>query len=258
MGEAESGSEQKKGHGRAGVTRSLDAIFFDIDDTLFSTSVFADKARRAAIDAMIKHGLRAERESCRRELEEVLGEFSSNYDRHFDKLLLRLPAEATAGLNPAILVAAGVVAYHETKWREFQVHDDAYDVLRWVAGKVPIVGIISAGWTVKQAEKIIRLKIHDFITPSAIFLTDQIGISKPNPKLYRRVLTDLDLEASRVMYVGDNPTHDIDPCKQEGFIATRIKRSGRHAIAEGVTDPDFEIHDFYELKEILRSEFGID
>ena len=34
------------------MQRELTAIFFDIDDTLFSTSQFAESARRAAIDAM--------------------------------------------------------------------------------------------------------------------------------------------------------------------------------------------------------------
>ncbi len=48
------------------MTKTLDAIFFDIDDTLFSTSVFADKARRAAIDAMIQAGLSADRTAAMR------------------------------------------------------------------------------------------------------------------------------------------------------------------------------------------------
>ena len=38
----------------------LDAVFFDIDDTLFSTSVFAETARRAAVEAMVAAGLQAD------------------------------------------------------------------------------------------------------------------------------------------------------------------------------------------------------
>lgn len=239
------------------MSRPLDAIFFDIDDTLFSTSVFADKARRAAVDAMIEHGLRADRETCLKELDEVIAEFTSNYDSHFDKVIQRLPSKASAGLNPAILVAAGVVAYHGTKWRELQVHDDVYDVLRWLSGTSLIRGIISAGWTIKQAEKVIRLKIYEFLTPNAIFFTDQIGISKPNPKLYRRVVETLDLQPERVMYVGDNPTHDIDPGNAVGLITVRCRRSGRHKGATGATQADFEVGSFYELREILEREFSI-
>jgi len=239
------------------MSKPLDALFFDIDDTLFSTSVFADKARRAAIDAMINAGLRSTRSECIRELDEVLAEFSSNYGGHFDKVIHRLPNSASEGLNPAILVAAGVVAYHETKWKELKVYDDAYEVLKWLSKTNIKRGIISLGWTVKQAEKVIRLKIYEFLTPSAIYFTDQVGVNKPNPKLYQRVLEDLDLQADRVMYVGDNPRNDIDPCNDIGMITVRNRRSGRYAKTEGRTKSDYEIRDFYELRKILESDFGL-
>ncbi len=239
------------------MTRPLDAIFFDIDDTLFSTSVFADKARRAAIDAMIAVGLRSDRETLQRELQEVLVEFSSNYGNHFDKLLLRLPPEDSADLNPALIVAAGVVAYHETKWSEFKVYDDVYEVLGWLADRKLVRGIISAGLSIKQAEKIIRLKIYEFLSPNAIFITEQVGINKPNPKVYLRALKELGLEPERAMYVGDHPSHDIDPSNDIGMTTVRIRRSGKHSEATGRSSPDFEVRDFYGLRKILREEFGI-
>lgn len=239
------------------VARPLDAIFFDIDDTLFSTSVFADKARRAAVDAMVSVGLRTTREACFKELTEVVQEFSSNYGMHFDKVVERLPPEASSGLNREIVIAAGIVAYHETKTREFKVYDDVYEVLRWIGDRVPTRGIISAGIGIKQAEKVIRLKIHEFLSPHAIYFTEQIGINKPNPKLYRRVLADLELEAERTMYVGDNPSNDIDPANEVGMITVHNRRSGRHSEIRGRTPPDYEISDFYGLRDLLRSDFDL-
>jgi putative hydrolase of the HAD superfamily len=235
----------------------LSAIFFDIDDTLFSTSVFADKARRAAIDAMIGAGLHTTRDEALRELDEVLAEFSSNYGNHFDKVIDRLGADSAAGVNKAVVVAAGVVAYHDTKWRELQAHDDVYQTLRWLATKRVIRGVISAGITVKQAEKLVRLRLLEFLTPSAIFFTDQIGFSKPNPKLYRRVLQRLGLEAQHCMYVGDNPTMDIDPCNSEGWRTVRVRRGGRHATEEGTTAADHEVRDFLELQRLLVADYGL-
>lgn len=241
----------------AGVTQPPQAIFFDIDDTLFSTTVFADKARRAAIDAMVRAGLRAERADAARELEEVINEFSSNYGGHFDKVLDRLGPESFEGHNRAVIVAAGVVAYHATKWRELKVYDDVYEVLKWLAGTPMVRGIISAGITIKQAEKLIRLEVLEFLTPAAIFFTDQVGFSKPNPKLYRRVLQRLSLQPQRCIYVGDNPTHDIDPCNREGWTTVRIRRSGRHAAEEGATTAKHEIRDFFELRRLLQDEYGV-
>lgn len=239
------------------MTKALDAIFFDIDDTLFSTTVFADKARRSAVDAMIRAGLSADRTDATRELDEVIAEFSSNYGGHFDKVLDRLGPEAYAGHNRAVIVAAGVVAYHDTKWRELKVYDDVYEVLKWLAGTSLVRGIVSAGITIKQAEKLVRLEILEFLTPSAIFFTDQVGFSKPNPKLYRRVLQRLKLAPQRCLYVGDNPTHDIDPCNSEGWSTVRIRRSGRHASEEGLTRATHEIRDFFELRRVLVDTYGV-
>lgn len=239
------------------MTKSLDAIFFDIDDTLFSTTVFADKARRNAVDAMIRAGLRADRRDAMRELEDVIAEFSSNYGGHFDKVLDRLGPDSHAGHNRAVIVAAGVVGYHGTKESDLKVYDDVYSTLRWLSSKDLTRGIISAGITIKQAEKLCRLDVLEFVTPSAIFFTDQVGFSKPNPKLYRRVLQTLDLKPERCLYVGDNPTHDIDPTNRDGWTTARIRRSGRYAHIDGETEATYEIRDFMELRRILESEHGL-
>ena len=91
---------------------NLKAIFFDIDDTLYSTSEFSEMARSMALDAMIDAGLAVDKKVLQEELEEVINEFSSNYEHHFDKLLLRIPKRLYRGINPGIIVAAGVIAYH--------------------------------------------------------------------------------------------------------------------------------------------------
>ena len=239
------------------MSKPLDAIFFDIDDTLFSTSVFADQARRAAIDAMLRAGLDCDRDSALRELHEVITEFSSNYGSHFDKVLDRIGPGSFAGHNRAVIVAAGVVAYHDTKWSKLKVWDDVYEVLQWLAGKQITRGIVSAGITIKQAEKAVRLGVLEFLTPAAIFFTDQVGFSKPNPKLYRRVLEQMQLQPERCLYVGDNPTHDIDPCNREGWNTIRVRRGGRYADVEGETQPDHEVSDFFKLREILVADYGL-
>ena len=77
--------------------RTIKALFLDIDDTLYSTSEFAVAARRAAMDAMIRHGLKMRLEDAMTELGEVISEFGSNYPHHYDRFLRRLPASAING-----------------------------------------------------------------------------------------------------------------------------------------------------------------
>jgi putative hydrolase of the HAD superfamily len=236
----------------------LRAIFFDIDDTLFSTSEFADVARRNAVRAMVRSGLNVEFDEALRELKEVVAEFSSNYDHHFEKLLVRFPPEATRGANHAVIVAAGVIAYHETKWRQLLPFKDAVEALRALARTDLIRGIITDGLMVKQAEKLLRLDVYRYLTPEAIFISDQVGIGKPNPKIYLKALKRLGLEPAETMYVGDNPRADIDPPNRIGMVTVRHRGTGKFASVEGETRARYEIANFHELLHILRTDFEVE
>jgi putative hydrolase of the HAD superfamily len=235
----------------------IDAVFFDVDDTLFSTSEFAERARAASVSAMIKVGLALDPETLLQELHEVVSEFTSNYDHHFDQLLRRIPKRHYKGVNPVMIIAAGVAAYHDTKLRELAPFPDAVSLLRWLASIPNLVrGVITSGLMVKQAEKLIRLGVYPFLSPTAIFISDQIGINKPNPKLYRRACSDLNLKPSRCVYVGDRPRSDIDPPNQLGMVTVQLKRGGRHEREESRTKPVYEVRDFVELGAILVRDFG--
>lgn len=236
----------------------LKAVFFDIDDTLYSTTAFAERARRQAVRAMLAAGLRAAEDEVLAELAEVIAEFSSNYEHHYEKLLLRLPKAATEGLNPAILVAAAVVAYHQTKSKELVPFPDVAAAIPRLAKAGLVLGIITSGLTVKQAEKLVRLGLLPFIHPQGIFITEQIGISKPNPKLFQRACRDLKLKPAECAYVGDHPVHDVEPVKRIGMTSILNRRGvGKYECLPAKVKPDHEIRDFTELVALLRATFGV-
>jgi putative hydrolase of the HAD superfamily len=235
----------------------LQAIFFDIDDTLYSTSEFAARARRASMEAMVALGLKMPVEELVRELEEVIAEFTSNYEHHFDKLLTRIPHKTWDGVNRAILIAGAIVAYHETKSRDLAPFPDAVDLLKRLS-RVPMVrGVITSGLEIKQAEKLVRLNVLDYLTPGAIFISDQIGISKPNRKLYQRACESLGVSPKAAMYVGDHPAHDIDPANAIGMATVLVKRGGKHAGDAGKTKATHEVKDMAQLAGILKAEYGL-
>ncbi|MFT7617645.1 MAG: putative hydrolase of the HAD superfamily [Planctomycetota bacterium] len=240
------------------MTDKLDAIFFDIDDTLFSTTRFAETARRASIRAMITLGLKIDPEEGYRELMEVIREFSSNYGGHYNKFLNRLPNEALVGTSGSLLVAAAVVAYHETKFRELSTYEDVLEAMKILSKTDLKLGIITSGLRIKQAEKIIRLQIWPYIDHGAVFITDEVGIGKPNPKLYRRACERTGIDPTRAMYVGDHPVNDIDPANEIGMISVWNHRSGRHLTTKGATKPDYTIYNFLDLLGLLQSDFGFE
>ena len=237
---------------------TLRAVLFDVDDTLFSTTHFAALARRRAVEAMVAAGLDLPVEVVLKELDEVIAEFSSNYDHHFDQLLRRLRPRSFPNVNPAVIVASGVTAYHDTKYEMLAPFDDVVPLLQALTGVGCIAGVVTHGWTTKQAEKIVRLGLLPHLSPEAIFISDQIGISKPNPKLYTAALDKLGLSPSQAMYVGDSPTNDIAPPRSLGMKTVWARRSARNSLEGTGIEADHIVDDFVELRGILREVYGLE
>jgi len=235
----------------------LKVIFLDIDDTLFGTSDFVVEARTKAVEAMIARGLKAEVQPVLDELSEVVAEFGSNDDHHYNRLLKRLPPTATAGANRDLLVVAGVIAYHNAKWKNLNIRPEAEALLQDLAATDLRLGVISAGLVHKQMEKLLRLGVDRFIDQKLLFITNDVGIAKTNPRLYTQCAAVAGVPADQVMHVGDHPYHDVDPANAAGLRTVWIRGTGKRSKTPPKTEPNHILDDFVALRGLLDAEYGI-
>jgi len=238
------------------MSAPLRAVLFDIDDTLYATTAFAERARRAAVEAMVAAGLDVEPEAAYAELRQVVREFSSNYGHHFDKLVLRLSDRIREGVHPGIVVASGVRAYHATK-EHLHPFPDAVRCLDRLARTELLRGVVTNGLTVKQAEKLVRLGLEKSFSPGAIFISEEIGVAKPHPKIFLIACESLGVRPVEALYVGDHPVKDVDPAHEAGLKTCLRRGSGRHYETKGMYDPDYEVKSLDELVELLEESFGV-
>ncbi|MHC4547202.1 MAG: TIGR02253 family HAD-type hydrolase [Planctomycetota bacterium] len=235
---------------------TLRAILFDIDDTLFPTTVFSERARRRAVDAMVHAGLRVEAEAAYQELEQVVQEFSSNYGHHFDKLVLRLSEHLREGVHPAIVIASGVCAYHATK-EHIKPYPDAVRALDALSRSSLLRGVLTNGLTVKQAEKLVRLGLESAFSSGAIFISEEIGVAKPHPKIFLIACEHLGIAPGEALYVGDHPVKDVDPAHEAGLITCLRQGDGKHRGIAGTHAPDITVDNLDQLVTILRGRYGV-
>ncbi len=240
------------------ATTQLDLVFFDLDDTLYSTTEFSRRARINAVQKMIDHGLQISLDEGVAELSEVVAEFSSNYPEHFARLLDRLGPEMYKGHNPAVVIAAGVVGYHTTKVTDMEVLPDVRPLLERLQQSSIRLGVISAGLQVKQAEKLIRLDVLKYFCPTAIFFSDQVGVSKPNPKIFSKACEAVGVEPTRAMYVGDRPGHDVAPASTIGMKTVHYTGArGKYHRHPAPVQADHQLSDMRDLAPILKERYHL-
>jgi len=222
----------------------IKAILFDIDDTLFPSGEFAEKARRNAIAAMVEEGLNRDVEAAYRALEKIIRKYGSNYPRHFDVLLDNLGVKE----NRARLIAAGVAAYHNTKSTIAPFPDVPKTLVRLRDAGYRLYAV-SEGKAVKQWDKLIRLGL-DFFFHGA-FISEELGCRK-GVRFYRIIARRLKLKPSEMVMVGDRLDKDIIPAKRAGARAIRILQ-GRHALKRaGRVRPDSEVRRMAEVIDAIK------
>ncbi|MBY8988905.1 MAG: TIGR02253 family HAD-type hydrolase [Candidatus Lokiarchaeota archaeon] len=233
-------------------------VGFDLDDCLYDSTGLSQIARIKGIDAMISLGLKIERQKALILIQEIVTEYGSNSSKHYDYFIRQLNQyeNLSISFNEHVrYVAAAVMAYHAQKIKHIKLYDDVKKCLEKLKENSIKTAIITDGIPIKQYEKILRLGIDDLI--DLVVISDEIGIRKPNPKLFSFCLNKFKVKGYETIYVGDNIYKDIVPAKLNEIHSVYIHRGGKYDIditGEEITkenEPDYEISKLDELFDII-------
>lgn len=201
-------------------------IYFDIDDTLFPSTKFAELARKNGLRAMVEMGLDADPEELYPVLMEIVEKRGPNYPRHFDELCRMQGVK-----KPARYIAAAVAAYHDTK-TSIMPFPELPSVLLKLREDGHELYVASEGDEKKQWDKLIRLGVQWFFYDVFVTSRKSLGFYKS-------------LEKGTI--VGDHPVRDIEYARHAGHITVRVLR-GKHA--NETSSANYEIKNLKELLSI--------
>jgi len=233
-------------------------VGFDLDDCLHNSTGLSERARIKGIDAMISLGLKIERQKALILINEIVTDYGSNSSHHYDYFIRRLNQyeNFSISFNEQVrYVAAAVMAYHAQKIKHIKPYDDVKKCLEKLKESTIKTAIITDGIPIKQYEKILRLGIDDLI--DLVVISDEIGVRKPNPKLFSYCLNKFKVKGHETIYIGDNIYKDIIPAKLNGIHSVYIHRGGKYDInitGEDIVKenkPDHEISTLDELFDII-------
>lgn len=125
---------------------------------------------------------------------------------------------------------------------------NAKEILEYLSLNGYKLYIISDGLTKLQKSRIANCKIDNYFTD--IIVSEEIGVSKPSPLIFNKLLERNNLDSKDVVMVGDSLEKDIAGARNVGIKS--IWYNPEQRINNSDIKPDFEIEDLSKLKELFN------
>jgi putative hydrolase of the HAD superfamily len=110
-----------------------------------------------------------------------------------------------------------------------------------------LIGIVSNGAQTSRHRTIQGLHIED--VPDVVICSGEVGVKKPDPRIFELALRQLGVEASTTWFIGDHPVNDIMGATNAGLHAIWVK--GFHEWPADLPKPEWEIESLDEISEII-------
>ena len=226
----------------------IQAIVFDLDNTLTDFMKMKEAAIQAAIDGMIDAGFRIRREDLRERVRTIYDELGLEFQRVFDELLEREFGE----VDPKIL-ASGIVAYRRARESNLVLYPHAQMTLLELAKRGIKLGVVSDAPRLQVWLRLCTLGLQHVF--DAVVTFDDTGERKPAPAPFREVLRRLDVQPANALMIGDWAERDVVGARSLG-MKTVFARYG-DTFDTKVSGADYDVDDVFQLVGIVDSLNGV-
>lgn len=219
---------------------TIDAIVFDLDDTLFEEKDFVLSGFHAvALDIAKTANVR----------QEIV----------FDYLLEQFYKKGRGKIFNAALRKFGLIDTPDEITRLVQLYRQHPANITFYPGVKPLLkrlhknfylAIVTDGATETQTNKIQALCLQELV--DYVVYSWEIGAPKPDTKGYTMALDYFNIPANHAIIIGDHPINDIAAAKELGAWAIRV-HTGRFSLLPNLETkkPDFDIKIVTNIEQIL-------
>jgi putative hydrolase of the HAD superfamily len=229
-------------------------LLFDLDDTIVSFDQHSAPAwRQVCESASVRCGLPAAK--LYGEIRRVEERYWSDPERHrlgrldLDNTRRRLVREAFANLGLDAALALEVTdTFIALREAPIDLFPGARETLVTLA-RAHRLALITNGESHKQRAKIDRFGLAPLF--ERIFVEEEVGLGKPDPRVFAHVLSELAIAPAACWMIGDNLSWDIAAPQSLGIFAVWNDWRGRGLPAHSTVKPDLIIRAIPELVPVL-------
>lgn len=219
--------------------KQIKAIIFDLDNTLLDRTCTFSRFTECFVSTYFQH-----LNSTQRIYDRIIHLDQDGYkDKKelFTELLDELPWNKKPELTELLDF------YSREYVKKAVLMDQAREVLHHTRKNYK-TGLITNGKTIIQYGKIDQLGIRDDF--DFIIVSEEVGMKKPDPRIFEMALKKLDLNSKECIYIGDHPINDIQGASKVGMetIWITVNQPWRENIE---AKPLYQINKLSELLGLL-------
>jgi putative hydrolase of the HAD superfamily len=221
----------------------IEAVIFDIDNTLMDFMKMKRAAVEAAVDYMIDAGLDIDKQTMIDKIFKVYWEEGIEDQNIFDKVLLR-----EFGQIDYKILAAGIIGYRKAKEAHMMLYPHVRMTLSELLRMGIRLGVVSDAPRLPVWLRIVSLNLHHYFEKVITF--DDTGERKPSPKPFLKIIDDMKIKPQNAIMVGDWAERDIVGAKNIGMITAWAKYGNQFDTKN--SGADWELDDIYDLIGIVK------
>ncbi len=223
----------------------IELVSLDLDDTLWAAAPVLGRANQRLFEWLCAHAPAS-----------VRGFDAAGFQRHckaharahpglaFDRSALRRNCLREL-LGPAAseaLVEAAFRVFWEAR-QQVVCYTDVPEALATLSRRVRLVALTNGN------ADIAHIGLDRYF--HAAWTSEALGVSKPDPAVFRRVLDEAGVAPDRALHAGDHPEHDILGARRAGLWSAWVDRSGAAWPLE-IEPPHVRVDDLAGLARLLR------
>jgi len=230
-------------------------VLFDLDDTLHDdTATYRRAAERVAMDIAAECGVDAPR---------LLDAYVEQAEAFWKNLAADQLATPLGGVRTSMWRAAlersgasvegGLAercadAYNRYRKEHLRLWPGALDLLKGLRARGVRLGLLTNGFAETHREKIVLLQLEQAF--DEVFIADEMGMLKPDPRLFRLACERLGTAPEASAMVGDRYNRDVRGALDVGMFAVWL--NVRHeAVPDGAPAPDAVVYALADVEGAL-------
>tara|TARA_B100002052_G_scaffold47025_1_gene39899 strand:- start:5956 stop:6645 length:690 start_codon:yes stop_codon:yes gene_type:complete len=223
----------------------IQAVIFDLDNTLMDFMKMKSMSIDAAIHGMIEAGMDIDFSLSKKNIYKIYDSKGYEYQEVFDDFIIEECGQLIHKYQ-----AAAIVSYKKIKDATMVLYPNVNSTLIRLSKMGLKLGVVTDAPNREAWIRLYSLKMHHLF--DSVVALDDTGSRKPSPEPFKKISNLLNISPSKILMVGDWPERDVIGAKKLNMKTAFAKYGDMFGTLE--SGADYDLNDISEIIDIVEKE----